>query len=78
MKYIYLDDTINHPVIINVNLLEDEEKKVREVLGNFKEVFGHTRGSFEGLTPSFVMHKINLVEDVEPIVEILKNEFIQE
>ena len=62
MKYIYLDDTINHPVIINANLSEDEENIVREVLGNFKEVFGHTLGSFEGLTPSFGMHKINLVK----------------
>jgi hypothetical protein len=62
MKYVYL-------VIISANLSAKEESKLFDVLHAHRTAIGYSLDELNGINPALCMHKINLEEDVKPVVD---------
>jgi hypothetical protein len=63
LKYKFLGPADSLPVIIDSNLVDDQEKKLLDVLREHKEAIGWTIEDIKGIIPSLVMHKIHLEEN---------------
>lgn len=66
LKYIFLEEDETLPIIINAQLSEEEEAKVREVLGKYKEAIGWTLADIKGINPTICQHHIRLEDDTKP------------
>ena len=53
-------------MIIASDLVDDQEKKLLDVLRENKEAIGWTIEDIEGISPSLVMHKIHLEKNSKP------------
>ncbi|KAJ9551268.1 hypothetical protein OSB04_015313 [Centaurea solstitialis] len=69
LKYVYLGEGENLPVIISSKLDPSEEKKLVSVLKRYKEAIGWTIADIKGLSPSTCMHKILMEDDFKPFRE---------
>ncbi|KAJ9568340.1 hypothetical protein OSB04_004306 [Centaurea solstitialis] len=69
LKYVYLGEGENLPVIISSRLDPSEEKKLVSVLKRYKEAIGWTIADIKGLSPSTCMHKILMEDDFKPFRE---------
>ncbi|KAJ9567080.1 hypothetical protein OSB04_003046 [Centaurea solstitialis] len=69
LKYVYLGEGENLPVIISSRLDTSEEKKLVSVLKRYKEAIGWTIADIKGLSPSTCMHKILMEDDFKPFRE---------
>ncbi|KAJ9555676.1 LOW QUALITY PROTEIN: hypothetical protein OSB04_010290 [Centaurea solstitialis] len=69
LKYVYLEEGENLPVIISSRLDTSEEKKLVSVLKRYKEAIGWTIADIKGLSPSTCMHKILMEDDFKPFHE---------
>ncbi|KAJ9542794.1 hypothetical protein OSB04_029300 [Centaurea solstitialis] len=69
LKYVYLGEGENLPVIISSRLDASEEKKLVSVLKRYKEAIGWTIANIKGLSPSTCMHKILMEDDFKPFRE---------
>jgi hypothetical protein len=69
LKYAYLEDTNNYHVIISSNLSWTDEEKLLTILKDHQNFSGmHLM-----ISPSVDMHRIPIMEDVEPIVDTQKH-----
>ncbi|XP_076905334.1 uncharacterized protein LOC143561070 [Bidens hawaiensis] len=69
LKYAFLGDNENLPVIIASNLEEDQKRALVKILGAHKAAIGWTLADLKGISPSIVMHKIITYEEAKPIRE---------
>ncbi|XP_042403344.1 uncharacterized protein LOC121992821 isoform X2 [Zingiber officinale] len=67
LKYAYLGENQQLPVIIAQNLEPDQEERLLEILRQHKKAIGWTLADIPGISPSICMHKIHLEEDVRPV-----------
>ncbi|RDX81921.1 hypothetical protein CR513_37357, partial [Mucuna pruriens] len=67
LKYAYLGDHQQFPVIIANNLSREQEEKLLDVLRRHKKAIGWTLANLPRINPSICMHKILLKEDARPI-----------
>ncbi|RDX71162.1 Retrovirus-related Pol polyprotein from transposon 17.6, partial [Mucuna pruriens] len=63
LKYAYLDDEQQLPVIIANNLTKGQEDKMLEILRQHKKKIS----DLPGINPSISMHRILMEEDIKPI-----------
>jgi hypothetical protein len=56
-------------VIIASDLVNAQEKKLLDILREHKEAIGWTIEGIKGISPSLVMHKIHLEENLKPLRE---------
>ncbi|KAK8593168.1 hypothetical protein V6N12_045253 [Hibiscus sabdariffa] len=66
LKYAYLGDNDNLPVIVSNKLSEKDENDLIEVLRKHKEAIWWTIADIKGLSPSTCMHKIKVEENPKP------------
>jgi hypothetical protein len=69
LKYVFLDKEKLHPIIIGVNLKEDEEKKLIQVINDNKEALGWKILDIKGISPQIVQHRINLEDKLHIVRE---------
>ncbi|XP_042456277.1 uncharacterized protein LOC122040871 [Zingiber officinale] len=65
LKYAYLGENQQLPVIIAQNLEPDQEERLLEILRQHRKAIGWTLGDIPGISPSICMHRIYLEEDVK-------------
>ncbi|XP_042396548.1 uncharacterized protein LOC121986661 [Zingiber officinale] len=66
LKYAYLGENQQLPVIIAQNLEPDQEERLLEILRQHRKAIGWTLAGIPGISPSICMHRIYLEEDVKP------------
>ncbi|XP_042379998.1 uncharacterized protein LOC121972383 [Zingiber officinale] len=67
LKYTYLGENKQLPVIIAQNLEPDQEERLLEILRQHRKAIGWTLVDIPGINPSICMHRIYLEEDVKPV-----------
>ncbi|RDX84061.1 hypothetical protein CR513_34944, partial [Mucuna pruriens] len=72
LKYAYLDEEQQLPIIIANNLHQEQEDKLLEVLGQHKREIGWKSSDLPGINPSICMHKILM--DEETLLGVVKKE----
>jgi hypothetical protein len=66
LKYKFLGLAESLPVIIALDLVDAQDEELLDVLREHKEAIGWTIEDIKGVSPSLVMHKINLEENAKP------------
>jgi hypothetical protein len=69
LKYAFLDERGDKPVIINSSLSSKQEAQLLEVLRANEGVIGWALTDLKGISPSFCMHKIHMEEDFQPVAQ---------
>ena len=69
LKYVFLDEEKEKPVIISFKLDIKQEKKLLDVLGRNEEAIRWTLMYIKGLDPSLCTHRIFLEDESRPIKE---------
>ena len=69
LKYAFLDEEKEKPVIISSKLDIKQEKKLLEVLRKNEEAIGWTLTDLKGLDPSLCTHRILLQDESRPVRE---------
>ncbi|XP_042422696.1 uncharacterized protein LOC122010284 [Zingiber officinale] len=67
LKYAYLGENQQLPVIIAQNLEPEQESRLLEILRQHRKAIGGTLADIPGISPSICMHRIYLEEDVKPV-----------
>ncbi|RDY09991.1 Retrovirus-related Pol polyprotein from transposon 17.6, partial [Mucuna pruriens] len=67
LKYAYLDDEQQLPVIIANNLTKEQEDELLEILSQHKKEIGWKLSDLPSINPSICMHRILMDEDIKPI-----------
>ncbi|RDX66672.1 hypothetical protein CR513_54538, partial [Mucuna pruriens] len=67
LKYAYLDNDQQFPIIIVDNLHLEQEEKLLQVLKQHKKAIGWRLSNLLGINPSICMHKILMEEEACPI-----------
>ncbi|MDP0919621.1 hypothetical protein Q6272_31745, partial [Klebsiella pneumoniae] len=68
-KYAFLGENDTLPVIISSLLSDSQEKRLLNVLSEYKEAIGWTLADIKGISPTLCMHKIYLENDAKPVRE---------
>ncbi|CAA0832274.1 Unknown protein, partial [Striga hermonthica] len=66
LKYVFLDDAHQKPVIIFVELDNEEEEELIATLRKNQKAIGWSLGDIKGISPSTCMHRIILEEGAKP------------
>jgi len=69
LKYVFLEENGEKPIIISIHLSKEEEQKVIKVLKVNKEAIGWTFADLKGITPSYCMHKIHMEQDFKLVAQ---------
>src|SRR5436189_5046759 len=69
LRYAFLEDEKNYPIIINASLGKIEEEKLLRVLRYHKATIDWTISDLKGISPSICMHKILMEESYKPTVQ---------
>jgi len=69
LKYVFLADGGNKPVVINSALTTSEEEKLISILKANEGAIGWTLSDLKGISPSYCMHKIHMEQDYKPIAQ---------
>lgn len=69
LKYAFLEEDGNNPVIVSNSLTTLEEEKLLRVLRDHKSALGWTISDIKGISPAICMHKILLEENFKPVVQ---------
>src|SRR2546430_971125 len=69
LRYAFLEDKDNYPIIINASLTKNEKEKLLRVLREHKAAIGWTISDLKGISPSICMHKILMEESYKPTVQ---------
>ena len=69
LKYAFLDEEKEKPVIISSKLDIKHEEKLLEVLWRNEEAIGWTLTDVKGLDPSLCTHRIFLEDESRPVME---------
>jgi len=67
LKYVFLADGGDKPVVISNALTASEEKKLISVLKANEGAIGWTLSNLKGISPSYCMHKIHMEQDYKPV-----------
>lgn len=67
LKYAYLGDGEELPVIIAKNLTTVQEEHLLRVLKEHKTVISWTIADTKGISPAMCMHRIIMEDDVKPV-----------
>ncbi|GJV08390.1 hypothetical protein Tco_1346046 [Tanacetum coccineum] len=88
LKYVFLEEPTFLPVIISSHLSEQNRNKLIYILKGYKQAFAWKTTDIPGICQSFCKHKIQLLEDIKPVVkkqrqlnpnmqEVIKKEIIK-
>ncbi|GJU75596.1 reverse transcriptase domain-containing protein [Tanacetum coccineum] len=69
LEYAILEEPSFHPVIISSQLSEENKNKLIFVLKNHKQAFAWKTTDIPGICLSFCKHKIQLIDDKNPVVQ---------
>ncbi|KAL4337572.1 hypothetical protein AHAS_Ahas12G0123600 [Arachis hypogaea] len=69
LKYAYLGENKNYPVIISSYLSQDQEDELLKVLRKHKDAIGWTLANLKGISSAIYMHKILLEDDAKPSIQ---------
>ncbi|MDV3187749.1 MAG: hypothetical protein Q8836_02575, partial [Sweet potato little leaf phytoplasma] len=69
LKYKFLGETESLPVIISSKLDSSQEHLLMEVLARHKKAIGWSLADIKGISPSYCMHKIRLIDESNEFVE---------
>ncbi|XP_062103296.1 uncharacterized protein LOC133814340 [Humulus lupulus] len=69
LRYAYLGEKETLPVIVSSFLSEVEEEKLLRVLRAHKTAIGWTLADIRGISPSTVMHRILMEDEVKPTID---------
>ena len=69
LKYSFLDDSENYPVIVNAKLDDTSLGKLLVVLREYRGVIGYKIDDIKGISPTICMHKILLDDDHASSIE---------
>ena len=69
LKYVFLADGGDKPVVISNALTASEEKKLISVLKANEGAIGWTLSNLKGISPSYCMHKIHMEQDYKPVAQ---------
>jgi len=67
LKYAYLEDKENFPVIISASVTAEQEEKLLLVIKKHKKAIGWTLVDIPGISPSTYMHRILLEDGAKPV-----------
>ncbi|RDX69235.1 Retrovirus-related Pol polyprotein, partial [Mucuna pruriens] len=67
LKYAYLGDEQQFPIIIASNLHQEHEEKLLQVLKQHKKAIGWKLFDLLGINPSICMHRILMEEEARPV-----------
>ena len=67
LKYVYLEENEEKPLVISTTLTEEQEIKILKVLKEKKRVIGWFILDLKGINPMICMHHIYLEENAKPI-----------
>lgn len=66
MIYEYLDEELNHSVIVNAYLNNNKTNQLLDVLRKYPSALGYTISDLKGISPFVCMHQIMLEVDSKP------------
>ncbi|XP_057790778.1 uncharacterized protein LOC131007883 [Salvia miltiorrhiza] len=66
LKYVYLEEGEEKPVIISAELMHEQEMALMEVLRSNKLAFGWGLADISGISPATCMHRIHLEDGATP------------
>ncbi|XP_052728494.1 uncharacterized protein LOC108327310 [Vigna angularis] len=69
LKYAFLEEGGNKPVIISNSLSPKEEEKLVEILKANKGAIGWSISDLKGISPTYYMHKIFMEDDCKPVAQ---------
>jgi len=69
LKYVFLADGGNKPVVISSALTTSEEEKLISVLKANEGAIGWTLSDLKGISPSYCMHKIHMEQDYKHVAQ---------
>ncbi|XP_019416042.1 PREDICTED: uncharacterized protein LOC109327378 [Lupinus angustifolius] len=69
LKYVFLEEGGQKPVIISSTLSFTEEQQVIEVLKKNAGAIGWTLADLHGISPCYCMHKIHMEDDYKPVAQ---------
>ncbi|XP_052723815.1 uncharacterized protein LOC128193760 [Vigna angularis] len=69
LKYAFLEEGGNKPVIINNSLSPKEEEKLVEILKANKGAIGWSISNLKGISPTYCMHKIFMEDEYKPVAQ---------
>ncbi|XP_057755653.1 uncharacterized protein LOC130974825 [Arachis stenosperma] len=69
LKYAYIGENKNYPVIISSCLSQDQEDELLKVLREHKDAIGLTLADLKGISSAICMHKILLEDDAKPSIQ---------
>ncbi|XP_073121533.1 uncharacterized protein [Henckelia pumila] len=69
LKYVFLGENENLPVIISSSLTGEMKARLLDVLKSHKSMFSWKVADIKGINPSICMHKILMEENINPMVQ---------
>ncbi|XP_074283103.1 uncharacterized protein LOC141607649 [Silene latifolia] len=66
LKYVFLDDSEQYPVIVNAKLDDNQLSTLLAVLKKNRKALGYNLDDLKGISPDICMHKIELEEGYKP------------
>ncbi|XP_057251811.1 uncharacterized protein LOC130591881 [Beta vulgaris subsp. vulgaris] len=69
LKYAFLDDAEECPVIVSTKLTDSQLSQLLTVLRMHKKAIGYSIDDLKGISPDFCMHRINLEENHRPCIQ---------
>src|ERR1051325_2069429 len=69
LKYVFLEDGGNKPVIISNTLSKKEEGSLIHVLKSNKNAIGWVLADLKGISPAYCMHDIMMEEEFKPVAQ---------
>ncbi|GAU34191.1 hypothetical protein TSUD_162920 [Trifolium subterraneum] len=69
LKYVFLEEGDNKPVIISSSLSNHEESNLIQVLKENKQAIGWALSDLKGISPSYCMHNIMMEDDYKPVAQ---------
>ncbi|XP_050875013.1 uncharacterized protein LOC127078615 [Lathyrus oleraceus] len=66
LRYEFLDQELNHPVIVSATLNRDETSQILDILLKYPSPLGYNIFDLKGISPSGSMHRILMEEDSKP------------
>ncbi|XP_050914979.1 uncharacterized protein LOC127129918 [Lathyrus oleraceus] len=69
LRYEFLDEQLDRPIIVNIDIHRDETEKLLVVLRKYHTTLGYNISNLKGVIPSMCMHKIMLEEDSKTLRE---------
>lgn len=69
LKYVFLEEGGNKPVIISSSLSHKEEHKLIQVLKENQKAIGWVLCHLKGINPSYCIHKIMMEDKYKPVAQ---------